>query len=83
MFRDNSYNFMITLSLNIIMHIIKNNNKSNNTQSAYIGLEPKSSHTKKYSQPLELVLLHVTTINIKCHKGFYYPHLLNNYYLII
>jgi len=26
-----------------------------------------------------LVLFHITTINIKCHKGFYYPHLLNNY----
>jgi len=45
----------------------------------YIGLKPKSSHITKYSQPLELVLFHVTTTNIKCHKGFYYPHLLNNY----
>jgi len=26
----------------------------------YIGLEPKSSHRIKYSQPLELVLFHVT-----------------------
>jgi len=54
MFYDNSYNFMITLSLNMIMHIIKNNNKSNNTQLAHIELEPKSSHTTKYSQPFEL-----------------------------
>ena len=46
---------------------------------AYIGLEPKSSHTIKYSQPFELVLFHITTINIKFHKGFYYPHLLHNY----
>jgi len=30
-FRDNSYNPMIILSLNIIQHIIKNNNKLNNT----------------------------------------------------
>ena len=36
---------------------------------AYIGLEPKSSHTNKYSQPLKLVLFHVISINIKCHKG--------------
>jgi len=43
---------------------------------AYIGLELKSSHTTKYSQPLELVLFYVTTINIKCLKGYYYPHLL-------
>jgi len=26
---------------------------------AYIGLEPKSSHTIKYSQPFELVLFHM------------------------
>jgi len=46
---------------------------------AYIGLKPKSSHTNKYSQPFELVLLHVITLYIKCLKGFHYPHLLNNY----
>ena len=46
---------------------------------AYIGLEPKSSHTIKYSQPLELVLFHVISLCIKCLKGSYYPHLLNNY----
>ena len=45
----------------------------------YLGLKPKSFHTTKYSQPLELVLFHVISICIKCHKGFYYPHLLNNY----
>ena len=45
----------------------------------YIGLKPKSSHTFKYSQPLELVLFHVIEIRIKSLKGFYYPHLLNNY----
>jgi len=50
MFCDNSYDSMTTLSLNMIMHIIiKNNNKSNNTQLAYIRLEPKSFHTTKYS----------------------------------
>jgi len=38
---------MIILSLNMIKHIIKNNNKLNNTQLAYIGLESKSSHTIK------------------------------------
>jgi len=46
---------------------------------AYIRLEPKSSHTIKYSQPLKLVLFHVTSINIKCQKGSSYPHLLINY----
>jgi len=50
-----------------------------NIQLAYKRLKPKSFHTIKYSQPLELVLFHITTINIKSHKGFYYPHLLNNY----
>ena len=50
---------MIILSLNMIKHIIKNNNKLNNTQLAYIGLEPKSYHTIKYSQPLELILFHI------------------------
>jgi len=43
----------------MIMHIIKKINKLNNTQLIYKGLEPKSSHTIKYSQPLELVLFHV------------------------
>jgi len=46
---------------------------------AYIGLKPKSSHTTKYSQPFELVLFHVITVYINCHKGSYHPHLLNNY----
>jgi len=46
---------------------------------AYIGLEPKSSHTFKYSQPLELVIFHIIAIRIKSLKGSYYPHLLNNY----
>ena len=46
---------------------------------AYIGLEPKSSHTIKYSQPLELVLLHVIALHIKCLKSSYHTHLLNNY----
>jgi len=50
---------MIILSLNMIKHIIKNNNKLNNTQLAYIGLELKSSHIIKYSQPLELLLFHI------------------------
>jgi len=51
---------MIILSLNMIMHIIKNNNKLNNLiQLAYIGLELKSSHTIKYSQPFELILFHI------------------------
>jgi len=38
---------MIILSLDMIKHIIKNNNKLNNTQMAYLGLEPKSFHTIK------------------------------------
>jgi len=45
----------------------------------YIGLEPSPFTQSKYSQLFELVPFHVTIINIKCHKGFYYPHLLNNY----
>ena len=48
-------------------------------QLTYIGLEPKSFHTIKYSQPLELVLFHFITYHIKFLKGSYYPHLLNNY----
>ena len=48
----------------MIKHIIKNNNKSNNTQLAYIGLKPKSFHTTKYSQPFEVVLSHVIQIRI-------------------
>ena len=31
---------------------------------AYIRLEPKSSHTIKYSQPFELVLFHIIIIKI-------------------
>jgi len=46
---------------------------------ACIGLEPKSYHTIKYSQPLELVLLHIIHVRINCHKGFHHPNLLNNY----
>jgi len=46
---------------------------------AYIGLESKSSHIIKYFQPLELVPFHMIAIRIKCLKGSYYPHLLNNY----
>jgi len=42
----------------------------------YIGFEPKFFHTLKYSQPFELVLFHITSINIKFHKGSHYPHLL-------
>jgi len=46
---------------------------------AYIGLKPKSSHIIKYSQPFELVLFHIIAFRIKCLKGSYYSHLLNNY----
>jgi len=46
---------------------------------AYIRVEPKSSHTFKYSQPFKLVLFHIIAIHIKSLKGSYYPHLLNNY----
>jgi len=53
--------------------------KLNNIQLAYIGLEPKSSHTIKYSQPFELVLFHIIAPCIKFFKCFYYPQLLNNY----
>jgi len=62
----------------MIKHIITINKKINNTQLAYIGLEPKSSHTIKYSQPFELVLFQVIHVKIKCHKGSRYPHLLIN-----
>jgi len=37
-------------------------------------------NTTKYSQPLELVIFHVTSINNKCHKGSYYLYLLINYF---
>jgi len=47
--------------------------KLNNMQVAHIGLEPKSSHTIKYSQPLELVLFHVIDLHINCFKCSYYP----------
>jgi len=47
--------------------------KLNNMQVAHIGLEPKSSHTIKYSQPLELVLFHVIDPHINYFKYFYYP----------
>ena len=53
--------------------------KLNNIQLAYIGLEPKSSHTNKYSPPLKLVLFHIIAPCIKWFKCFYYPPLLNNY----
>ena len=46
---------------------------------AYLGLEPKSSHTIKVLSSIELVLFHMITIRIKCLKGSYYLHLLNNY----
>jgi len=46
---------------------------------AHIRLKPKSSHTIKYSHPLELALLHVIVIFIKSYKRSSYPHLLNNY----
>jgi len=41
--------------------------------------ENLSSHIIKYSQPFELVLFYVTSINIKIHKGSHYPHLLIKY----
>jgi len=50
----------------------------NNIQVAHIGLEPKSSHTIKYSQPLELVLFHVTAPHIYYFKYFHYSSFLNN-----
>jgi len=50
---------MIILSLNMIKHIIKNNNKSNKTQLVYIGLEPKSYQHNKYYQPFDLILFHI------------------------
>jgi len=43
----NSSNSIIMLLPNIIMHIIKINNKSNNTYMTYIGLKPKPFHTIK------------------------------------
>jgi len=45
-------------------NISKENTKFSNTQMAYLGLEPKSSHTIKYSQPFELVLFHVIKVRI-------------------
>ena len=43
----------------------------NNIQVAHIGLEPKSSHTIKYSQPLELVLFRVIVPHINYFKCSY------------
>ena len=40
---------------------------------AHIRLEPKSSHTIKYSQPFELVLFHVIAPHINYFKHFNYP----------
>jgi len=48
----------------------------NNIQVAHIGLEPKSSHTIKYSQPLELALFHIITPHIYCFKMFSLPVLI-------
>jgi len=39
---------------------------------------PSPFNMSKYSQPLELVLLHIIKANINCHNGFYYSHLLIN-----
>ena len=47
----------------------------NNTQVAHIRLEPKSSHTRKYSQPLELVLFHVIVLHIYYFKYSHFPGL--------
>ena len=76
MFLDNSYKYRIKLSLIIVKHIIKNNNKLNYTQLAYIWLKPKSFHTNKYSQPFKWVLFHIIYVRIKYHKGSHYLHLL-------
>ena len=62
----------------MIKYIIKNNNRSNNTQLTYIRFKPKSFNTIKYSQSLKLILFHITTINIKSYKGSHYSHLLIN-----
>ena len=55
----------------MIKHIIKNNNKSNNTQLAYTGLELKSSHTIKYSHPFKLALFHVIRFIFKCYRCYF------------
>ena len=72
--------FMITLTILGIyhhpMHSIYKHTKThnlNNTQVAHIRLEPKSSHTIKYSQPLKLVLFHIIVPHINYFKCFYYP----------
>jgi len=46
------------------MYNFKNKNKSTNTLISHIGLEPMSSHTIKYSQPIEQVLFHVIPIRV-------------------
>jgi len=46
---------------------------------AYKELDSSPFTQLKYYQPLELVLFHFIIIRIKCLKGSYYPHLLNNY----
>jgi len=68
MFHDNSYNYRITLSRLTFNHIIKIIYLIKYHTIGNIGLELKSSHTIK-----------VLTLRIKCLKGPYYLHLLNNY----
>jgi len=60
-----------------MINIHKNNTNLITHKMTYIGLEPKSLHTNKYSQQLELVLFHVTTFCIYYLKGSLYMHLLN------
>ena len=79
---DNSYNFRILLSRLAFKYIIKSNAqpiqpKTHNWHTQ--DLNPSPLTQSKYSQPLELVLFYVIVFCIKCLKGFYYPHLLNNY----
>jgi len=71
MFHDNSYTCRIILSLIRIQHIIKQLTIAIaiihkwHTQDS----NPVPFIITKYSQPLELVLFHVISPNIKCHKS--------------
>jgi len=42
------------------------------------NLIPSPLNTIKYSQPFELILLHIIIPSIKCHKGSHYLYLLIN-----
>ena len=69
MFHDNSYNFRITLSLITCKHNIKITHFkiTYNWHTQDSNLIPLN--ITKYSQPIKLILFHIITNHIKCHKA--------------